>query len=248
MMIDRRCRIQLLSCEPDLTTLLRLCRQEEGEENSITVIERRVTSAKMLASLVQRDHEIRMHLVQSGGLMSVLEILKEHRSEQRTLSFYMAMILSTLVLDDTLMKLTHERKETCVVFDCCLTLLKELMRDVHQHERISETSSGNAAEKDAKLLVDLCDACARAIWGSSYYCAQDDSDAIGLDEIQDLAELAVIGIQTTEVRSESGRQTSESRSIGLSCLTDLAREHDAFLDGEPHDLLFKSELRSKDGR
>ena len=199
MMVDRCCRIQLLDCEPDLTTLLRLCRQEEGED-SVTVSERRVISAKMLASLVQRDHEIRMHLVQSGGLLSVLEILKSHNSEERVLSFYMAMILSTLVLDDCLMQLAQERNETCLVFKCCLALLKELMRDVRQHEGISKASSGNALETDAKLLVDVCEGCAQAIWGSSYYCAQDDSDAIGLDEIQDLADLAVIGSQTAEVR------------------------------------------------
>lgn len=53
--------------------------------------------------------------------------------------------------------------------------------------------------KDGMLSVRLCEGCAQAIWGSAYFCAMYDSNAIGFDDIKALAKLATSSAEITNV-------------------------------------------------
>ena len=66
LLIDRSCRRPYIQLEPDYITLFTLCKNLEGY-SVVAAKARRETSAKILASLMQRDPEARRSLILTGG-------------------------------------------------------------------------------------------------------------------------------------------------------------------------------------
>eukprot|EP00210_Caulerpa_lentillifera_P000601 g582.t1 len=187
LLTDRCCRMQFLESKTSLTTLLSLC-QDQG---SSTIQEQRTLSAKLLMSIVQRDHEVRLRLIQDGGLKIILELLHEQSTETKLLQFYMAMCLSSLVLDDKAMESMQQRNECYTLFRCCLTLLKRILGELREADVISS--------KDGQFPVRIAEGCAQALWGSSYYCALSETEIVTKEEITDLAFLVKQSAETTKV-------------------------------------------------
>lgn len=198
LMIDRCCRVELLKCEPDLKTVLAMCTARSGETSQWS-LKGRVISSKLLMSLVQRDHEVRMSLIEAGGLDVILTLLKEQDPNTNLIPFCMAMILSTFVLDDVFMETVQQRKECHKMFECCLSLLRDILHNLSEEKQEPDDSAGESIERDGMLSIRLCEACAQSIWGSSYFCATYDSNAVSVSEIRDLAELAKMSAHIVNV-------------------------------------------------
>ncbi len=66
MLVDMVCRREVLLAEPGLKTLLALCVDQPGYEGEWAA-RRRIDSAKALCLVLQRDPELRLSLIQSGG-------------------------------------------------------------------------------------------------------------------------------------------------------------------------------------
>ncbi len=76
LLVDRCCRRPYLQLEPNFATLLGLCGEMcPGEYRPADEQARREASAKMLVSMVQRDSDARLGLVQSGSLRSIMGLL-----------------------------------------------------------------------------------------------------------------------------------------------------------------------------
>ena len=75
LLVDRSCRLPYIGLEPSFVTLFKLCRNLEGYSSDKDVGQRRITAAKALTSLMQRDFDARISLVSSGSLKCALELL-----------------------------------------------------------------------------------------------------------------------------------------------------------------------------
>ena len=196
LMVDRVCRVELLRCDPNLETILKFCRTWSNS-NTPSSRQSRVVGAKLLVSLVQRDHEVRKQILETGGLDVILEVLKE--TDGSMVQFCMATVLAAFVLDDAFMEAAQEKKECYKLFQCSLALLGTIIRKLEDEEMQPNEEAEESVERDGQLSVRLCEGCAQAVWGSSYFCAMYDSEAVSIDEITELARLAKTSAQTNKV-------------------------------------------------
>eukprot|EP00803_Ostreobium_quekettii_P006067 evm.model.scf_440.6 EVM.evm.TU.scf_440.6 scf_440:39552-53991(-) len=202
LVVDRVCRVPLLEAEPDMSTLFDMCKDLPGYSGSWGQ-ERRLLSAKTLTCITQRDHDVRMKIVENGRILSILSFLKNAGPPTETsemMQFCMASILATIILDDEVMALVTQRKECHVVFEACLVLLDSTLNEMKREE---EAPPGGHAEGELTskqhLRVRLAEGCAQALWGAAYYSILDDAASIGHDKIVLLADMALEAIRNQTV-------------------------------------------------
>ena len=65
-----------MEAEPDLSTLFTMCNDLPGY-NEAWGYERRVLVAKILTCIIQRDHDLRIKIIESGRVKSILDLLKD---------------------------------------------------------------------------------------------------------------------------------------------------------------------------
>lgn len=162
--------------------------------------ERRTLAAKLLLSIVQRDHEVRIRLIEDDGLHIILELLREGLPSKKLLEFFMGMVLSTLVLDDAAMEALQQRNECYTLFQCCLAHLKGILAELGGSDLSPPGEVSESVERDGKLPVRLAEGCAQALWGSSYYCALSEKEIVTKEEIADLAILVQQSAATRKAR------------------------------------------------
>ncbi|KAF8071180.1 hypothetical protein HT031_001262 [Scenedesmus sp. PABB004] len=121
--VDAACRAPIVALEPGLDTLFALAGALEGYTDRAWAAARRETAAKAIASLVQRDADVRASLVATGGIGRLLALLDAKGPGSARVQFAMASVLATLVLDDGAMALIQGRGEGHLVFTATLRLL-----------------------------------------------------------------------------------------------------------------------------
>eukprot|EP00878_Enallax_costatus_P009356 GHUV01009778.1.p1 GENE.GHUV01009778.1~~GHUV01009778.1.p1 ORF type:complete len:367 (+),score=140.05 GHUV01009778.1:311-1411(+) len=75
MLVDAACRRPLVALEPGCDTLFQLSSNLDGYADRPWAAARRETAAKAITSLIQRDHDARMQLIVTGGIVKVLDLL-----------------------------------------------------------------------------------------------------------------------------------------------------------------------------
>lgn len=75
LLVDRSSRLHLNKLEPGLDTLMTMCQVLDGY-NATWGAERRIVACKILAGTFQRDHQVRMNLVEHGKMGVFLALLK----------------------------------------------------------------------------------------------------------------------------------------------------------------------------
>lgn len=75
MLIDRQCRVPFVKLEPACTTLFTMCKNMEGYSDAKSTAARREAAAKAINSLMQRDHDARTQLIETGNMKAVLQLL-----------------------------------------------------------------------------------------------------------------------------------------------------------------------------
>ena len=75
LLVDRQCRKPFIRAEPGCGVLLQMCKELEGYRDQVWAASRRAAASRCVTSLMQRDHEARLALVDSGGIAEVLQLL-----------------------------------------------------------------------------------------------------------------------------------------------------------------------------
>ncbi|MEW5306191.1 MAG: hypothetical protein WDW36_008675 [Sanguina aurantia] len=205
-MVDRTCRRPYLALEPDFATLFSLCANLDGYGDAAAA-NRRETSAKMLASVVQRDPAGRRCLVSSGSLKSVLALLNPVGPGSGMVQFCAASLLATLVLDDDAMDLVRGRAEAPLMFQACILLLGSVLgRMLAEVARQTAASAGTAdpcqpAEQlyDLDLGVRLAEAASQAMWGSAHFCVLMDPVQVSMPDILALGQMGMDCYRTSQL-------------------------------------------------
>ncbi len=80
---------------------------------------------------MQRDHEARESLIQSGAMKQVLIHINPEGPGKYMLQFCMASLLATMVLDDVAMEMVRDRGDAPVLFEACIVLLSSTLDKLH---------------------------------------------------------------------------------------------------------------------
>ncbi|GMH33927.1 hypothetical protein BSKO_01761 [Bryopsis sp. KO-2023] len=199
LLVDRVCRAPLIALEPDLNTIVTMCQDLEGY-NEKWGLERRVVACKMLTGIIQRDHEVRMKIIDNGRIKIILELLNGKGCGSKMIQFCMASILATLVLDDDAMELINTRKECTLMMEWCLVLLARTIESLRPNDKqLDPSKTQEEVELDRNVTVRIAEGCAQAIWGSAYFCALDSAHEITLDHMLQLSELGIETVQNQTV-------------------------------------------------
>lgn len=76
MLVDAACRRPLIALEPACDTLFHMSGNLPGYADKAWAASRREAAAKVITSLIQRDHDARMQLIITGGIVKVLTLLE----------------------------------------------------------------------------------------------------------------------------------------------------------------------------
>eukprot|EP00191_Tetraselmis_sp_GSL018_P024515 CAMPEP_0177627972 /NCGR_PEP_ID=MMETSP0419_2-20121207/31498_1 /TAXON_ID=582737 /ORGANISM="Tetraselmis sp., Strain GSL018" /LENGTH=1910 /DNA_ID=CAMNT_0019129181 /DNA_START=17 /DNA_END=5750 /DNA_ORIENTATION=+ len=173
LLIDRSCRVPLITLEPDLATFMRMCSVLEGYSNEKTA-ERRINIARILCSMIQRDSEVRHSLISNGQLRTMVNLMADTQAPgYLQMGFCMASALATLVLDDHVMRIVRERGEAPMMFESCLDLANNTLQ-------ILESGSEEMPQEHA---VKLTEAAGQAMWGAAYECVQPGGGGVQKPQI-----------------------------------------------------------------
>ncbi|KAK9861581.1 hypothetical protein WJX84_001329 [Apatococcus fuscideae] len=110
-----------------LQTLLALCIDVPGYDGEWAA-RRRIDSAKALCLVLQRDPDLRLSLIQSGGLKQAMGLLDTKAVQSggpgsAAVTRSIVAALAALVLDEAAMEAVKDRGEATTLFDACLSLI-----------------------------------------------------------------------------------------------------------------------------
>lgn len=179
LLVDRQCRKPLIEAEPNAATLFRFCQDLPGYSPEWAAA-RREAAARIIVSMLQRDHDARRQLVRSGGIASVLELLEPKGPGAEKVQFCMASLLATVILDDDLMVEIKQRGESPQLFSKCTTVLSATLDRLRQHVT---GQMDPAIPFDPHFNVRLAEACAQAMWGSAHYCLAQEPPVVKMEQI-----------------------------------------------------------------
>jgi hypothetical protein len=182
LLVDVRCRGQLLVLSPSLGTLLHATSELEGYDD-IFQAARRADAAKVLTSCIQRDGFVRQRLVEQGQLTKLLELLEAEGPGADRVRFCMASALATIILDENVMSTVKERGEASIMFVHSIRTLKSALRSL--------AANSKTLPLDAELTVRMAEATSQAMWGAAYYCTLPGGGGVEQEHVVVLSEMAV---------------------------------------------------------
>ena len=195
MLVDVRCRAQLLVADPKLARILACAEPLEGYADQAAEA-RRIASSKALAAAVQRDSYVRESLVRTGQLLAVIELLDTSGVASATVRFCAASALATLVLDDAVMDIVRERGEAAQLFVQSISVLQRCLRTLGP-------DAPELPQAEVELTVRMAEAVAQAMWGAAYYTTKPAATATAAGNCKDgdivgrhVAALGEMGVAT----------------------------------------------------
>jgi hypothetical protein len=156
MMIDRRCRQQVLPVDNGLELLLKLCAALPGYSDGPQRL-RRAAASRMLCNLVMRDVAVRQALI-PGVLPKLLDLLHAEGPGSHDVCHYVSATLHVYVLDaDCIQTMAaadlapkgSKQRESGVA-----RLVKQCLQSLdHMVERLETNKTGSMSLQEVRLLV-----------------------------------------------------------------------------------------------
>ncbi|KAK9825957.1 hypothetical protein WJX74_001162 [Apatococcus lobatus] len=167
MLVDAVCRKEVMAAEPGLKTLLALCTDQPGYEGEWAA-RRRIDSAKALCLALQRDPDLRLSLIQSGGLKQAMGLLGTKTIQaggpgSAAVTRSIVAALAALVLDENAMEAVKDRGEATTLFDACLSLI------VRAWDYLNPDTPRDINSLTQDMALTVAEAASQALWGAGYH-------------------------------------------------------------------------------
>ncbi|KAK9861349.1 hypothetical protein WJX84_011522 [Apatococcus fuscideae] len=129
---------------------------------------RRIDSAKALCLALQRDPDLRLSLIQSGGLKQAMGLLGTKTIQaggpgSAAVTRSIVAALAALVLDENAMEAVKDRGEATTLFDACLSLI------VRAWDYLNPDTPRDINSLTQDMALTVAEAASQALWGAGYH-------------------------------------------------------------------------------